>query len=125
MVAGAQDGIAVIGPERRFVYANPEGCARFGYVPELLRGRDFLSSVPVREHAMMTARFSAQMSGSLGEATAPFTCSLSRPDGAEREIVYSRFAVNVAGSPHDIAVFRDLRGPRAAGRAAAALDRDR
>jgi PAS domain S-box-containing protein len=121
VVAGAQDGIAVIDPERRFVYANPAGCAMFGYALEELRGRDFLSSIPVREHAMMTARFSAQLSGSRGEATAPFTCSLRGPDGAEREIVYSRFAVDVAGSPLDIAIFRDLTGPRAAGRAAAAL----
>jgi len=121
VMVGAQDGIAVIDPERRFVYANPAGCEMFGYPLEQLRGRDFLSSIPAREHAMMTARFSAQLSGSLGEEVAPFTCSLRGPDGAEREIVYSRFAVDVAGSPLDVAIFRDLTGPRAAARAAAAL----
>jgi len=123
-VTGAQDGIAVIDVERRFVYANPAACEMFGYTLEQLRGRDFLSSIPAREHAMMAARFSAQMSGSLGEAPDPFTCSVRGPDGAEREIVYSRFAVDAVdavGSPVDVAIFRDLTGPRAAGRAAAVL----
>jgi PAS domain S-box-containing protein len=120
-VTGAQDGIAVIDVERRFVYANPAACEMFGYTLEQLRGRDFLSSIPAREHAMMAARFSAQLSGSLGKVADPFTCSLQGPDGAEREIVYSRFAVDMAGSPVDVAIFRDLTGPRAAGRAAAVL----
>jgi hypothetical protein len=52
---------------------------------------------------------------------APFTCNLRDPDGAEREIVYSTLAVEVAGSPHLVAIFDDLTGPRAAGRAAVGL----
>ena len=52
---------------------------------------------------------------------APFTCNLRDPDGAEREIVYSTFAVEIAGSSHLVAIFQDLTGPRAASRAAVAL----
>ena len=66
----------------------------------------------------MAARFAAQLSGSSGEGPAPFTTTLIRPDGTELEIVYSRFAVDGGGSPLDIAIFQDLRGSRAAGRAA-------
>jgi PAS domain S-box-containing protein len=121
VLTGAQDGIAVIDVERRFVYANPAGCEMFGYTLDQLRGRDFLKSIPVREHAMMAARFAAQLSGSPSEVTSPFTCNLIGPDGTEREIVYSRFALEVAGRPLDVAIFRDLTGPRAAGRAAAGL----
>src|SRR5450755_1298028 len=80
-----------------------------------------MGSIPARDHAIMLARFSEQFGGSPGEAPAPFTCNLRDPDGAEREIVYSTFAVEIAGSPHLVAIFDDLTGPRAAGRAAVAL----
>src|SRR5450755_3264414 len=80
-----------------------------------------MGSIPARDHAIMLARFSEQFGGSPGEAPAPFTCNLRDPDGAEREIVYSTFAVEIAGSPHLVAIFDDLTGPRAAGRVAVAL----
>ncbi len=69
----------------------------------------------------MLARFSDQLGGSAGGVPAPFTCNLCGPDGAEREIVCSAFAVDVAGSRLDVAIFQDLTGPRAAGRTAVAL----
>jgi PAS domain S-box-containing protein len=121
VLAGAQDGITVIDAERRFVYANPAACEALGYSLEKLRGRDFLDSIPAREHTIMLARFSDQLGGSAGGGSAPFTCNLRGPDGAEREIVYSQFAVDVAGSRLGVAIFQDLTGPRAAGRAAVAL----
>ena len=116
-----QDGITVVDAERRFVYANPAACQMLGYPLEQLRGRDFLGSIPAREHTIMLARFSDQLGGSAGEVPAPFTCNLRGPDGSEREIVYSSFAVDVTGSRLRVAIFQDLTGPRAAGRAAVAL----
>jgi PAS domain S-box-containing protein len=121
VLAGAHDGITVVDAERCFVYANPAACEMLGYPLTQLRGRDFMDSIPPREHAIMLARFADQLRGSLREVPAPFTCNLLRPDGAEREIVYSQFALDVAGSPHGVAIFQDLTGPRAAARAAAAL----
>jgi PAS domain S-box-containing protein len=120
-VAGAQDGITVVDAQRRVVYANPAACEMLGYPLEQLRGRDFLASIPARERTIILDRFSAQVSGSGREVPAPFTCNLVGPDGAEREIVYSTFVVDVAGGPHLVAIFQDLTGPRAAGRTAAAL----
>jgi PAS domain S-box-containing protein len=121
VVAGAQDGITVVDAQRRVVYANPTACQMLGYPLEQLRGRDFLASIPAREHMIILTRFSEQVSGSAGEAPAPFSCNLVGPDGTEREIVYSTFVVDVAGNPHLVAIFQDLTGPRAAGRTAAAL----
>jgi hypothetical protein len=59
----------------------------------------------------MLARLSDQFGGSAGGVPAPFTCNLRGPDGAEREIVYSQFAVDVAGSRLGVAIFQDLTGP--------------
>jgi signal transduction histidine kinase len=50
-----------------------------------------------------------------------FSGLLVAPDGAEREVVYSTFAIDLAGSPHGVAVFQDLTGPRVAARTAVAL----
>jgi PAS domain S-box-containing protein len=121
VLAGAQDGIVVVDAERRFVYANPVACEMLGYSLAQLRGRDFLASIAAREHAIMLARLSEQFGGSVRVVPAPFTCNLRGRDGAEREIVYSQFAVDVAGSPHGVAIFQDLTGPRAASRTAIAL----
>jgi PAS domain S-box-containing protein len=121
VLAGAQDGFTIVDAERRFVYANPAACQMLGYPLEQLRGRDFLSSIPAREHTIMRARFADQLGGPAGGAPASFTCNLRGPDGAEREVVSSAFAVDVAGSRLGVAIFQDLTGPRAAGRAAVAL----
>jgi PAS domain S-box-containing protein len=121
VVAGARDGITIVDAERRFVYANPAACEMLGRPLEQLRGRDFMASVPARDHSIMLARFSEQLRDSAGRPQAPVTCNLRDPDGAEREIVYSTFAIEIEGDPHGVAVFQDLTGPRAAARAAVAL----
>ena len=121
VVAGAQQGIAVVDAGRRFVYANPAACELMGYPLEELRGRDFMDSIPARDHAIMSARFSERYGGSLGEAPAPFTFNLRDSGGAEHEVVYSTVWVEIAGNPHLVAIFDDLTGTRAAGRAAMAL----
>jgi PAS domain S-box-containing protein len=121
IVAGAQQGIAVVDAGRRFVYANPAACELMGYPLEELRGRDFMDSIPPRDHAIMSARFSERYGGSLGEAPAPFTFNLRDREGAEHEVVYSTVWVEIAGKPHLVAIFDDLTGTRAAGRAAMAL----
>jgi PAS domain S-box-containing protein len=117
VLAGAQDGIAIVDADRRFVYANPAACEMLGRPLTQLRGRDFLGSVPAREHASVLGRFAEQSGG----ARTPFGVSLIGPDGAEREIVTSVFVIDIAGSPHGVAIFRDLTGTRAAARTAVAL----
>jgi PAS domain S-box-containing protein len=121
VVAGAQDGITLVDAERRFVYANPAACVMLGSDLAQLQGRDFLDSIPTREHAFVLARFSDQFDRSVTEVTAPFTCNLRGPDGAQREVVCSTFAIDVSGSRLGVAIFEDLTGPRAATRTATAL----
>jgi len=117
VLAGAPDGIAIVDADRRFVYANPVACELLGRPLSQLRGRDFLGSVPAREHASVVGRFAEQ----LGSTPTPLSVSLIGPDGAEREIVTSVFVIDIAGSPHRVAIFRDLTGTRAAARTAVAL----
>ena len=112
-----EDGICVVDAERRYVYANPAACQMLGHPVEQLRGRDFLDSFPAREHATVLGRLPAQV----GDTAAPFTCTLCGSDGAGREIDCSAFAIEMAGGLHVVAIFRDLAGPRAAARTAAAL----
>lgn len=99
-----QDGLAVVDADRRYVYANPAACQILGYPAEHLRGRDFLGSFQGREHATVLEHLPEQ----LDDTAAPFTCIMRGPDGAEREIVCLTFAIEMAGSLHCVAVFRDL-----------------
>jgi PAS domain S-box-containing protein len=117
VLARNEDGIAVIDAGRRYVYANPAACQMLGQPIWQLRGMDFLGSFPLQEQATVLGH----LPGKLGETAAPFTCILAGPDGAEREIDCSAFAIDMAGSLHCVAIFRDLTGHRAAARTAAAL----
>ncbi len=117
VVTRTEDGICVIDAERRYVFANPAACQMLGHPVGQLRGRDFLDSFPLREHAIVLGRLPAQV----GDTAAPFACTLCGTDGAGREIDCSAFAIEIAGSLHAVAIFRDLAGPRAAARTAAAL----
>jgi PAS domain-containing protein len=57
LLTRTEDGIAVVDAGRRFVYANPAACQMLGHPFEHLRGRDFLDSVPAREHAFVLTSF--------------------------------------------------------------------
>jgi len=117
VLAGAQDGFTVFDGGGSYVYANPAACQMLGHSLEQLRDRDFLDSFPAQEHATMLARFAEPP----GEGSVSFTCVLMGSDGAEREVVCSTFAIDMAGHPHGVAILRDLTGARAAARTAAAL----
>jgi len=121
VLAGAQDGVAIVDAERRFLYANPAACLMLGSTLQQLRGRDFLGSIPARERASISARVSDQLDDRVGKVPTPFTCNLLGLNGVEREIVCSAFDVEVAGSHRGVAIFQDLTDSRAAARAAAAL----
>jgi PAS domain S-box-containing protein len=117
VLAGTQEGVTVVDSERRWVYANPAACRTLGRPLEELRGRDFLSAVPAPDRALHLDRFREQLNGVAGE----FASTMLTVDGAEREIVSSTFVIEMDGRPHGVAIFRDITGPRAAGRTAAAL----
>lgn len=117
MLASAQDGITVVDADRKYVYANTAACRVLGHPLARLRGQDFLRSFPAREHATMLDHLPRQA----GEAAAPFTCAMLGSGGTEREVVCSTFAIDMAGSPHVVAILQDLTGPRVATRTAAAL----
>ena len=112
-----EDGLVVVDGDRRYVYVNPAASRILGHPIEQLRGRDFLGSFQAREHATVLDHLPER----LGDTAAPFTCIMRGPDGTEREIVCLTFAIEMAGSVHCVAVFRDLSGPRAAARTAVAL----
>jgi PAS domain S-box-containing protein len=117
VVTRTADAITVVDAGRRWVYANPAACRMLGRPLEQLRGQDFLSAIPASERSFVLSRFADQLAGT----SALFSGRLRAPDGREREVVYSTFAIDLAGSPHAVAVFRDLTGPRVAARSAAAL----
>jgi signal transduction histidine kinase len=99
------------------VYANPAACRTLGRSLDQLRGADFLAAVPASEQALQLDRFREQLAGVAGE----FNSTVLTADGAAREIVSSAFAIEIEGRPHCVTIFRDVTGPRAAGRTAAAL----
>src|ERR1700677_1365727 len=116
LVAGAHEGITIVDAGRRFVYANPAACEVLGPL-EQLRGKDFIESVPEREREFVRRRFAEQVAG----RPASFTGTLIGADGVERELLCSNTTIEINGSPHGVAIFRDLTGPRDATRSAAAL----
>jgi PAS domain S-box-containing protein len=117
MLAGAHEGIAIADTNRRWVYANPAACQMLGRPLAQIRGEDFLSSVPAREHNFVLGRFADL----LGGAPTRFSSVLIDSDGNERETVHSISATEIGGTPHAVAIFRDVTGTRAATRAGVAL----
>jgi PAS domain S-box-containing protein len=116
LVAGAREGITIVDAELLIVYANPAACEVLGPL-EQLRGRDFIERVPDRQREFVRGRFAQQIAGE----PSSFTGTLIGTDGAERELVCSGTTIEIAGSPHGVAIFRDLTGPRGATRSAVAL----
>jgi signal transduction histidine kinase len=117
VLARDEDGITVLDAGRRYVYANPAACQMLGQPVWQLHGLDFLASFRRQEQATVLGHLPTK----LGDTTAPFACVLVGPDGAEREVECSAFAIDMAGSLHCVAIFRDRTGDRAAARTAAAL----
>ena len=116
LLTGAEEGIALVGPDRRFAYVGPAACQLLGRPLEELRGQDFLASL------LVPAELAAGgLPGQAGEPGVPFTCVVRGTDGAGREVACSTFAIELAGSQHWVAIFRDLSGPRAGARTALAL----
>jgi PAS domain S-box-containing protein len=116
LIAGAQEGITIVDAQRRFVYANPAACDVLGSL-EQLRGRDFIEWVPESEREFVLSYFAEQVAG----RPASFTGTLVGVDGSPRELVCSNTTIEIGGSPHGVAIFRDLTGPRGASRTAIAL----
>jgi signal transduction histidine kinase len=116
VLTSTEDGITLVGPDRRFAYANPTACEMLGRPLDELQGLDFLHSL-----AIPTQNGASLLPDLLGQSGVPFTCVVGGADGGEREIVCSTFAVELTGAPHWVAIFRDLSGPRAAARTALAL----
>ncbi len=116
VLTGAGDGIALVGPDRRFAYANPNACQMLGRSLDALQGQDFLAILPTPPHEA-----AGRLPGLVGQSGTPFTCVVQGPGAAGREIVCSTFAVELAGNPHWVAIFRDLSGARAGARTALAL----
>jgi PAS domain S-box-containing protein len=117
IVAGAQDGISVVDANQRYVYANPAACQMHGQSLQALRGQDFLGSFPTRQHPTMLDRFPDH----LGDGAGPFTSIMLGPDGTDREVVCSTFAIEMTGRPHTVAILRRPHRAGVAARTAAAL----
>ena len=116
VLIGAEEGIALVGPDRRFAYIGPAACRLLGRPLEELRGQDFLASLLVSAD-----QAAGGLPDQVGQPGVPFTCVARGADGAGREIVCSTFAVELAGDRHWVAIFRDLSGARAGARTALAL----
>jgi PAS domain S-box-containing protein len=114
VLTGDGDGIALVGPDRRFAYVSPAVCWLLGRPLEELRGQDFLESLPVPDQSVPEHHAAGRLPGQVGQSGTPFTCLLRGADGAEREITCSTFAAELAGNPHWVAIFHDLSGPPAA-----------
>jgi PAS domain S-box-containing protein len=123
VLAGAPDGVTVVDPRRRFVYANPAACEMLGRPLEQLHGQDFVASIPIpaRDREFALARLAERRGRVEGDPGEPFTATLVRADGSEREIVAATFPIELDGIQHGVTVFRDVSQTRSASRAAKAL----
>jgi PAS domain S-box-containing protein len=117
VVTSVDDGIAVIDAEQRWVYANRAACRMLGQPFDRLAGRDFLGSVEARAHAGVPS----DLPDRLHDRADPFAFSVLDAGGVVREIVCSIFALETSGQPQRVAILKDLTGPRAEARTAAAL----
>jgi PAS domain S-box-containing protein len=116
VVAGAQDGIAVLDADGQVVYANPAARELLGCALQELGDRDFEANFVTRELTSVLAASSGDVVGS-----APFIATLVSPDGCEHTIVRSSSATLISGRPHVVAIFRDLGVSPAAAHTAATL----
>lgn len=113
------DGIVVVDPDGRYLYANPVGCDIMGYRLEELIGRDCRMNFPERLHQQMLNTFDAGIAGQTGR----WSSAVLRPDGEEREIEYSNMRFEVDGQIILAAIFHDVTDLRRQAREASTLAR--
>ncbi len=116
-IEASLDGIVVVDPEGRYIYANPVGCDIMGYELDQLVGRDFRMNFPERLHQEMIDTFRASISGQTGR----WFSAILRPDGEEREIEYSNMNFEIDGQTTLAAIFHDVTDLRRQAREAATL----
>lgn len=111
------DGIVVIAPNGRYIYANPVACEIMGYPLEEMVGRDLFTNFPERLHQEMQITFQAGLRGVVGR----YSSVVLRPDGEEREIEYTNTHFEVDGQTIVSAIFHDVTDLRRQAREAATL----
>ncbi|HEX2281992.1 MAG TPA: PAS domain S-box protein, partial [Thermomicrobiales bacterium] len=116
-VEASLDGIVVIDPSGKYIYANPVACEIMGYPLEEMVGRDLFTNFPEREHQAMRATFHAGLKGITGR----YSSVVLRPDGEEREIEYSNTHFEVDGQTIVSAIFHDVTDMHRQAREAATL----
>lgn len=117
LIERTQHAVVICGPDRTYVYANPAACELMGEQFDELVGQDFLRSFPAREHAGMLAHFATQLEGGRDWRIS----TICRPDGTEREVSWSAFALEIRGVAHAVATITDTTDTRRAARVAATL----
>ncbi len=111
------DGIVVVEPSGKYIYANPVACEKMGYKLEDLVGRDFRMNFPERLHQEMIDTFKESIRGNTGR----WFSAILRPDGEEREIEYSNMRFEVDGQTILSAIFHDVTDMHRQAREAATL----
>jgi signal transduction histidine kinase len=117
ILAQTEDGVTVVDADCQWVYANPAACLILNRPLAQLRGQQVRSGDASGVHPLVMADLTDRTTPS----PSTFSGRLMAPDAIEHEIVYLTCAVDIAGSPYSVAIFRDVAGPNAAGRAAAAM----
>jgi PAS domain S-box-containing protein len=116
-VEASLDGIVIVDPDARYMYANPVACNIMGYSLDQLVGQDFRVNFPKRMHQPMIDAFSASIDGNTGR----YSSVILRPDGEEREIEYSNMRFEVDGQTILSAIFHDVTDIRRQAREASTL----
>jgi PAS domain S-box-containing protein len=116
-VEASLDGIVIVDPDARYMYANPVACTIMGYRLDELVGQDFRMNFPKRMHQPMIDAFTASIDGHTGR----YSSVLLRPDGEEREIEYSNMRFEVDGQTILSSIFHDVTDIRRQAREASTL----
>jgi signal transduction histidine kinase len=111
------DGMAVVGPDLRYVYVNAAACRILGRPLDQLIGHDFLDSFDPGDQD----RILAQLPKHVGEATAPILCVLPGGNGGQRDVLCATFALDMPAEAATVVIVRDLSPPGVAASTAHAL----
>ena len=116
LVKASVDGIVVVDPCRRFVFANPAACELLGRSHEELLGRDFLTVIPERERQSAMAEFAK-----IGRQPERRQGMVSRPDGTLLDVEFTTTLLESRGTDLIAAILRDVSERRRQAKEAAAL----